>query len=143
MVSCEPRNTICPLIFTIGGRDEEARVVTSASATMPAKHQAKAKCRSKSLADIQRRSGLFEQFCCPAYRMEVMTVVKRVIIFLLVAIGIFATVEFINFKIEADNHWGVRMDTVSSTDAAVKHTASAKGSKVQAHKGTKAPAISG
>ncbi len=95
--------------------------------------------RTKNLADIWKRSGLFEQFCRTPHQMEIMTVLKRVIIFLLVAVGIFATVEFINFKIEAANHWGVRMDFVSSKNATGKQTASAKTSN--AHR-IKAPAIS-
>ena len=74
--------------------------------------------------------------------MNTMTVVRRVIIFLLVAVGIFATVEFINFKIEDANHWGVHMDTASSTDTSVKQTASAKTYNAQPHKGIKAPAVS-
>lgn len=72
-----------------------------------------------------------------------MAVIKRVIFFLLVAIGIFATVEFINFKIEDANHWGVNMDTASNSGASVKQTASAKTYTAQPHKGTKAPAVSG
>ncbi|HZI31317.1 MAG TPA: hypothetical protein VFF11_03190 [Candidatus Binatia bacterium] len=73
-----------------------------------------------------------------------MTIVKRVIIFLLVAVGIFATVEFINFKIEAANHWGVNMDFSSSTSthATAKQTANAKTSSTPAHKGIKGSAVS-
>ena len=74
--------------------------------------------------------------------MGAMRVVKRVIIFLLVVVGIFTTVEFINLKIEAAHHWGVHMDYASSKTAAVKQTASTKTYHTHKHKGVKKPAVS-
>ena len=69
--------------------------------------------------------------------------VKRVIIFLLVTVGIFTTVEFINFKIEAANNWGVRdMDFAAKTDSPVRQTASTKTYNTHQHKGIKTPGAS-
>lgn len=68
--------------------------------------------------------------------------IKRVIIFLLVAVGVFATVEFISYKFETADNWGVSMAPVSGKSATVKQTASVKTPHAQAHKKSKASALS-
>jgi hypothetical protein len=69
---------------------------------------------------------LIEQFCRPASRIEAMEIIKRVIIFLIVTVGVFATVEFISIKVESADDWGVHMAALSSKDTTVKRTASVK-----------------
>ena len=69
-----------------------------------------------------------------------MKMVKRVIIFLLVAIGIFSTVEFINFKLEAADNYGLNTASISGPNAKVSQTASTKSYSAQKHKEIKAKA---
>ena len=60
-----------------------------------------------------------------------MKIIKRVIIFLFVAVGVFATVEFISYKAESADDWGVHMAALSSKNTAAKQTASVKTSHGQ------------
>lgn len=69
-----------------------------------------------------------------------MEAIKRVIILLLVAVGVFATVECISYMDNAATNWGVNPTVVASKDTPVNHTAAAKTSNVQVNRKSKAPA---
>lgn len=56
-----------------------------------------------------------------------MEIIKRLTVFLLVAVGVFTTVEFISIKVESADDWGVyNMAALSSKNTTVKQTASVK-----------------
>jgi hypothetical protein len=63
-----------------------------------------------------------------------MDMIKRLIIFLLVTVGVFSTVEFISYKLETANDWGVKTTVHSSKDKTVRQTANVKASHGQARR---------
>jgi hypothetical protein len=70
-----------------------------------------------------------------------MQTIKRVVIFLLVAVGIFVTVEWISYKDEVANNWGLNRIVQSNKGKTGQQTAWDKTSNVQACQKSKTSAL--